>query len=165
MAIFYRSYWFLYRRLINDPCFIPFNFHPMKLLKFLFVGIFFGIVLVKSEAVSWYRIYEMFKFQSFHMYGIIGSAVILGILAIWLIKKTQLRNIENETITIPPKDKGMFRYLIGGTIFGLGWALAGACPGPMYILVGTGVFSMLLVIGGAILGTFVYGLLRAKLPH
>jgi uncharacterized membrane protein YedE/YeeE len=137
----------------------------MKLLKFLFVGIFFGIVLVKSEAVSWYRIYEMFKFQSFHMYGIIGSAVILGILAIWVMKKMQLKSIENETITIPPKDKGMFRLLIGGTIFGLGWALAGACPGPMYILVGTGVFSMLLVIGGAILGTFVYGLLHNKLPH
>ena len=137
----------------------------MKLLKFLFVGIFFGIVLVKSEAVSWYRIYEMFKFQSFHMYGIIGSAVILGILAIWVMKKMQLKSIENETITIPPKDKGMFRLLIGGTIFGLGWALAGACPGPMYILVGTGVFSMLLVIGGAILGTFVYGLLHNKLPR
>ncbi len=137
----------------------------MKLLKFLFVGIFFGIVLVKSEAVSWYRIYEMFKFQSFHMYGIIASAVILGILAIWVIKKTQLKSIENETITIPPKDKGIFRLLIGGTIFGLGWALAGACPGPMYILVGTGVFSMLLVIGGAILGTLVYGLIRDKLPH
>lgn len=137
----------------------------MKLFKFLFVGIFFGIVLVKSEAVAWYRIYEMFKFQSFHMYGIIGSAVILGILAIWVIKKSQLRSIENETITIPPKEKGMFRYLIGGTIFGLGWALAGACPGPMYILVGTGIFSMLLVIGGAILGTFLYGLIRAKLPH
>jgi len=137
----------------------------MKLLKFLFVGIFFGIVLVKSEAVSWYRIFEMFKFQSFHMYGIIGSAVILGILAIWVIKKTQLKSIENEPITIPPKDKGMFRLLIGGTIFGLGWALAGACPGPMYILVGTGVFSMLLVIGGAILGTFVYGIVRDKLPH
>jgi len=137
----------------------------MKLLKFLFVGIFFGIVLVKSEAVSWYRIYEMFKFQSFHMYGIIGSAVILGILAIWGIKKMQLKSIENETITLPPKDKGMFRLLIGGTIFGLGWALAGACPGPMYILVGTGVLSMLLVIGGALLGTFVYGLLRTKLPH
>lgn len=137
----------------------------MKLIKFLFVGIFFGIVLVKSEAVSWYRIYEMFKFQSFHMYGIIGSAVILGILAIWGIKKMQLKSIENETITIPPKDKGMFRLLIGGTIFGLGWALAGACPGPMYILVGTGVLSMLLVIGGALLGTFVYGLLRNKLPH
>ena len=137
----------------------------MKLIKFLFVGIFFGIVLVKSEAVSWYRIYEMFKFQSFHMYGIIGSAVILGILAIWGIKRMQLKSIENETITIPPKDKGMFRLLIGGTIFGLGWALAGACPGPMYILVGTGVLSMLLVIGGALLGTFVYGLLRNKLPH
>lgn len=137
----------------------------MKLIKFLFVGIFFGIVLVKSEAVSWYRIYEMFKFQSFHMYGIIGSAVILGILAIWGIKKMQLKSIENETITIPPKDKGMFRLLIGGTIFGLGWALAGACPGPMFILVGTGVLSVLLVIGGALLGTFVYGLLRNKLPH
>ena len=107
----------------------------------------------------------MFKFQSFHMYGIIGSAVILGILAIWVMKKMQLKSIENETITIPPKDKGMFRLLIGGTIFGLGWALAGACPGPMYILVGTGVISMLLVIGGAILGTFVYGILRDKLPH
>ncbi|WP_297762019.1 DUF6691 family protein [uncultured Muriicola sp.] len=137
----------------------------MKLLKFLFVGIFFGIVLVKSEAVSWYRIFEMFKFQSFHMYGIIGSAVLLGIIAIWIIKKTQLKSIENDTIIIHPKDKGMFRLLIGGTIFGLGWALAGACPGPMYILVGTGVFSMLLVIGGAILGTFVYGLIRNKLPH
>ncbi len=137
----------------------------MKLLKFLFVGIFFGIILVKSEAVSWYRIYEMFKFQSFHMYGIIGSAVILGIIAIWVIKKTHLKSIENETINIPPKEKGMFSYLIGGTIFGLGWALAGACPGPMYILVGTGVFSMLLVIGGAVLGTFVYGILRNKLPQ
>jgi len=137
----------------------------MKLLKFLFVGIFFGIVLVKSEAVSWYRIFEMFKFQSFHMYGIIGSAVIPGILAMWMIKRSHLKNIENETIVIPPKDKGMFSYLIGGTIFGLGWALAGACPGPMYILVGTGVFSMLVVIGAAILGTFLYGLIRDKLPH
>ncbi len=137
----------------------------MKLLKFLFVGIFFGIVLVKSEAVSWYRIFEMFKFQSFHMYGIIGSAVILGIIAIWVIKRTGLKSIDKESINIPPKDKGMFRLLIGGTIFGFGWALAGACPGPMYILVGTGVFSMLLVIGGAILGTFLYGLLRDKLPH
>lgn len=137
----------------------------MKLLKFLFVGIFFGIILVKSEAVSWYRIYEMFKFQSFHMYGIIGSAVMLGIIAIWVIKKKHLKSIENETINIPPKEKGMFSYLIGGTTFGLGWALAGACPGPMYILVGTGVFSMLLVIGGAVLGTFVYGILRNKLPQ
>ncbi|MBT8282362.1 MAG: YeeE/YedE family protein [Muriicola sp.] len=137
----------------------------MKLLKFLLVGVFFGIVLVKSEAVSWYRIYEMFQFQSFHMYGIIGSAVAVGVAAIWLIKKSKLSSIEGQPIEIPPKNKSVSRYLIGGTIFGLGWGLAGACPGPMYILVGTGVLSMFLVIGGAILGTFMYGVLRDKLPH
>ncbi len=137
----------------------------MKYIKFLLVGIFFGIVLVKSEAVSWYRIFEMFKFQSFHMYGIIGSAVILGVILVWLIKKTQLKSIEGEEITFNPKDRVFTRYMVGGTIFGLGWALAGACPGPMFVLVGTGVFSMLIVIAAAILGTFVYGLLRNKLPH
>ncbi len=137
----------------------------MKSLKFLLTGIFFGIVLVKSEAVSWYRIYEMFQFQSFHMYGIIGSAVLVGIIGIWLIKRSHLKSIDGKNIEIPPKDKGIARYLIGGTIFGFGWALAGACPGPMYILVGTGVLSMLIVIGGAMLGTFVYGLLKDKLPH
>ncbi|NNK11226.1 MAG: YeeE/YedE family protein [Flavobacteriaceae bacterium] len=137
----------------------------MKLLKFLLVGVFFGIVLVKSEAVSWYRIYEMFQFQSFHMYGIIGSAIAVGIAAIWFIKKSKLSSIEGRPIEIPAKDKSIARYLIGGSIFGLGWGLAGACPGPMYILVGTGVLTMFLVIGGAILGTFLYGLLRDKLPH
>ena len=137
----------------------------MKYIKFLLVGVFFGIVLVKSEAVSWYRIFEMFKFQSFHMYGIIGSAVILGVILVWLIKKSQLKSIEGEEITFNPKDRVFTRYLVGGSIFGLGWALAGACPGPMFVLVGTGVFSMLIVIVGAILGTFVYGLLRNKLPH
>ena len=137
----------------------------MKFLKFLAVGILFGIVLVKSEAVSWYRIYEMFKFQSFHMYGIIGSAVILGIIFLWLIKKFKLNNLDHKPIELPSKDKGIVRYLLGGSIFGLGWALAGACPGPMYILLGTGVFSMLIVIAAALLGTFVYGLLRSKLPH
>ncbi|MBT8305646.1 MAG: YeeE/YedE family protein [Maribacter sp.] len=137
----------------------------MKLLKYLLVGMFFGIVLVKSEAVSWYRIYEMFKFQSFHMYGIIGSAVILGVIAVALIKLLGLRSIEGQKINIRPKEKGFIRYLLGGSIFGLGWALAGACPGPMYILVGTGVFSMLIVIIAAILGTFVYGVIREKLPH
>ena len=126
---------------------------------------FFGIVLVKSEAVSWYRIFEMFKFQSFHMYGIIGSAVLLGILAIAFIKRTGLKSHEGQTINIAPKEKGFTRYLLGGSIFGLGWALAGACPGPMYILVGTGVFSMLIVIAAAILGTFVYGVIKDKLPH
>ncbi|MEY8021422.1 DUF6691 family protein [Muriicola sp. SD30] len=137
----------------------------MKLLKFLLVGVFFGIVLVKSEAVSWYRIYEMFQFQSFHMYGIIGSAIAVGVAAIWLIKKSHLNSIEGRPIEIPAKDKSIARYILGGTIFGLGWGLAGACPGPMYILVGTGVMTMFFVIGGAILGTFLYGLLRDKLPH
>jgi uncharacterized membrane protein YedE/YeeE len=126
---------------------------------------FFGIVLVKSEAVSWYRIFEMFKFQSFHMYGIIGSAVLLGVLSVAFIKRTGLKSFAGQTINIAPKEKGFTRYLLGGSIFGLGWALAGACPGPMYILVGTGVFSMLIVIAAAILGTFVYGVIKDKLPH
>lgn len=137
----------------------------MKFLKFLFVGLFFGIVLVKSEAVSWYRIYEMFKFQSFHMYGIIGSAVLLGIISLWVIKKLKLKSSEGRAIRLQPKDKSFTRYILGGIIFGLGWALAGACPGPMYILVGTGVFSMFIVVAAAVLGTFAYGMLRDKLPH
>lgn len=137
----------------------------MKFLKFLLVGIFFGIVLVKSEAVSWYRIFEMFKFQAFHMYGIIGSAVAFGSLFIWLIKKFKLKSIEGNEIHLLPKKKSFAQYILGGTIFGLGWALAGACPGPMYILLGTGVFSMLVVIAAAVLGTFVYGFLIEKLPH
>ena len=137
----------------------------MKYVKFLLVGIFFGIVLVKSEAVSWYRIYEMFRFQSFHMYGIIGSAVILGVIVVWLIKKTKMKSTEGNDIDLPPKDRVITRYLAGGVIFGLGWALAGACPGPMYVLLGTGVWSMIIVIAAAVLGTFVYGLLKDKLPH
>ena len=137
----------------------------MKFIKYLLVGIFFGIVLVKSEAVSWYRIFEMFKFQSFHMYGIIGSSVLLGVISVGLIKRMGIKGIEGEKIRIIPKDKGFIRYLLGGTIFGLGWALAGACPGPMYILVGTGVFSMLIVIVTAVLGTFFYGVIKDKLPH
>lgn len=137
----------------------------MKAVRFLGIGILFGIVLVKSEAVSWYRIIEMFKFQSFHMYGIIGSAVILGVLSLWLLKKAGVKNTEGNVMHILPKEKGVVKYLVGGTLFGLGWALGGACPGPMYILVGTGVFSMFIVIAAAILGTFVYGILRDKLPH
>jgi len=137
----------------------------MKFLKYLFVGIFFGIVLVKSEAVSWYRIFEMFKFQSFHMYGIIGSAVGLGILFLWIFRKFKVKSLDGNIINLASKEKSFTRYILGGTIFGLGWALAGACPGPMYILLGTGVSSMLLVIAAATLGTLVYGLLRTKLPH
>ncbi|MBL7471571.1 DUF6691 family protein [Robertkochia sediminum] len=137
----------------------------MKYLKFLLVGIFFGIIMVKSEAVSWYRIFEMFRFESFHMYGIIGSAVILGVIIVALIKKSGMHSIEGNAITFNPKDKTWPRYIIGGTFFGLGWALAGACPGPMYVLLGSGVFSILLVIAGSLIGTYVYGLLRDKLPH
>ena len=137
----------------------------MNYIKYLLVGIFFGIVLVKSEAVSWYRIFEMFKFQSFHMYGIIGSSVISGVLFVAFIKTRGINNLKGEKIKILPKEPGIVRYLLGGTIFGFGWALAGACPGPMYILVGTGILSMLIVIAAALLGTLVYGLLKDKLPH
>jgi uncharacterized protein len=137
----------------------------MKYLKFLLVGILFGIVLVKSEAVSWYRIYEMFRFQSFHMYGIIGTAIASGILFLQISKKGYIKSIAGANIFVPKKDSGFIRYIIGGSIFGLGWALIGACPGPMYILLGTGVFSMLIVIAAAVLGTFIYGILKDKLPH
>ena len=137
----------------------------MKYLKFLLVGIVFGIVLVKSEAVSWYRIYEMFRFQSFHMYGIIGTSIASGILFLQLAKRSKLKSIKGTDIFAPKKEKGFTRYILGGSIFGLGWALIGACPGPMYILLGTGVYSMLIVIAAAMLGTFIYGLLKNKLPH
>lgn len=137
----------------------------MKFIKFLLVGIVFGIILVKSEAVSWYRIYEMFRFESFHMYGIIGSAVGTGVLLMLITNKFKFKNIEGNLMSVPDKDKGLTRYILGGTLFGLGWALSGACPGPMYILVGTGVFTMLIVILAAVLGTYVYGVLKDKLPH
>lgn len=134
-------------------------------IKFFLVGILFGIVLVKSEAVSWYRIYEMFKFQSFHMYGIIGTAVATGVILLLISKYKRIKTTEGSLLKVPLKQKGFIRYIAGGTIFGLGWALAGACPGPMYILIGTGVFSILVVIAAAILGTYVYGILKDKLPH
>ncbi|WP_303315890.1 DUF6691 family protein [Flavivirga abyssicola] len=137
----------------------------MKYLKFLLIGIFFGIVLVKSEAVSWYRIYEMFRFQSFHMYGIIGTAIASGVLFLQISKRGTIKSIKGADIFVPKKEKGITRYIVGGIIFGLGWALIGACPGPMYILLGTGVYSMIIVISAAILGTYVYGALKDKLPH
>ncbi len=137
----------------------------MKFLKFLLVGMFFGIVLVKSEAISWYRIYEMFRFQSFHMYGIIGTAVLSGILFLQISKKRHIKSILGSEIFVPKKEDGFIRYIIGGAIFGLGWGLIGACPGPMYVLVGTGIFSMLIVILFAIIGTLIYGAIKNKLPH
>lgn len=129
------------------------------------VGILLGFVLYKSEAVSWFRIFEMFRFQSFHMYGIIGSAVVSGILIVQLIRKRQLHNIEGEKIVIKDKQKSIFRYLVGGFVFGMGWALAGACPAPMFILLGSGATVFIIYLVAAMTGTFVYGLLRKKLPH
>ncbi|MEL6388995.1 MAG: YeeE/YedE thiosulfate transporter family protein [Bacteroidota bacterium] len=137
----------------------------MKYFKFLAIGILFGIVMTKSEAISWFRIQEMFRFESFHMYGIIGTAVILGSIMTGLIKKVGLSDTEGQTIVFAPKEQSISRYLIGGTIFGLGWAMTGACPGPLFTLLGHGIWSILLVIGGAIFGTFLYGVCRNKLPH
>lgn len=137
----------------------------MRYLAYLIIGTFFGVVLYKSEAASWFRIYEMFQFGSFHMYGIIGSALVLGIIGVQIIKKGKLEPLSGGQMQLHPKNKGITKYLVGGVIFGSGWALAGACPGPMYALAGVGYYSIFLVIVGALLGTFVYGLLRNKLPH
>ncbi len=137
----------------------------MKLIKFLLAGTVFGIVMAKSEAFSWYRIQEMFRFQSFHMYGIIGTAVTLGVIGVALIKKFNLRDFNGNPIVFYPKEKSVSRYLIGGTIFGLGWALSGACPGPMVVNIGYGYLPMIIVFGFAIIGTYVYGIIKDKLPH
>ncbi len=137
----------------------------MQYLKFLILGLLLGIVMTKAEIISWFRIYEMFRFESFHMYGVIGTAIILGIILMQFTLKKQIRDITGKPIIIHSKNMSISRYLIGGIIFGLGWALSGACPGPMFILLGTGYSSVLLVILGAILGTFVYGIMRNKLPH
>lgn len=137
----------------------------MKFIKFLLAGTLFGIVMAKSEAFSWYRIQEMFRFQSFHMYGIIGTAVILGVIGVAIIKKLNLRDFAGNPIVFYPKDKSITRYLIGGTIFGLGWALSGACPGPMVVNIGYGYVTMAIVFLFALLGTYLYGIIKDKLPH
>lgn len=137
----------------------------MKNAKYILAGIVFGIIMSKSEAVSWYRIQEMFRFQSFHMYGIIMTAVGLGMLSVMIIKKFKLRDNLGNPIVFQDKEKSVSRYLIGGIIFGLGWALTGACPGPMFVNVGLGYMTMLIVIAGALAGTFLYGVLRKYLPH
>ena len=137
----------------------------MKSIKYILAGILFGIIMSKSEAISWYRMQEMFRFQSFHMYGFIGTAVVLGSLAVFLIKKFAIRDYTGQPIIFKDKDKSYPKYIIGGTIFGLGWALTGACPGPMFVNLGYGYLSMLIVIIGALIGTYLYGLWRTKLPH
>ena len=137
----------------------------MKNIKFLIVGIFFGIVLSKAEVISWYRIYEMFRFQSFHMFGVIGSAVALGTIVFYFFRKGTLKTYIGEKVFIEPKKKGLKRNIFGGIIFGLGWGLVGACPGPMFILLGRGVLAIVVVILGGLLGALSYHAVKSKLPH
>jgi uncharacterized membrane protein YedE/YeeE len=133
-------------------------------LKYLIVGILFGIVFVKAEIISWFRIQEMFRLQSFHMYGIIGSAVMVGAISVFLIKKFKIKTLGGEEIKIEPKtfNKGQ---IYGGLMFGIGWAMTGACPGPLYAQIGYGASVVVVVLLSAILGTWVYGKFRDKLPH
>jgi uncharacterized membrane protein YedE/YeeE len=126
----------------------------MRTLIYLFIGILFGITMFKSEAASWFRVYEMFKFESFHMYGIIGSALAIGIIVVQTIKRFKIKSFYGEIIHFNPKQKSFSRYMFGGIIFGLGSALAGACPGPMFTLLGAGFIPILVVIAASILGTF-----------
>ncbi len=137
----------------------------MRFFKYIVIGFLFGMTLYKSEAVSWFRIFEMFHFQSFHMYGIIFSAVAFGVVGEQIIKRLHLRNIKGQELNVPPKAPQYKRYIFGGIIFGLGWAMAGVCPGPMFILLGAGYTVLVVFLASAMFGTFVYGLLRDKLPH
>lgn len=136
----------------------------MAKIKFLLLGFIFGIILIKAEVISWFRIQEMFRFQAFQMYGIIGSAVVVGIISVFLIKKYNVKTLSGEEIKIAPKqfNKG---NIFGGLIFGLGWAMTGACPGPLYALVGSGLLIIAVVLLSAVIGTCVYGVFRDKLPH
>jgi len=136
----------------------------MKNLKYLIAGALFGIVLVKSEVISWFRIQEMFRFQAFHMYGVIGSAVVVGMISVWLIKRFKLRSLNGEPIVIPEKEF-TWGNVYGGLIFGLGWAITGACPGPLFALIGSGLPVIAVTLLSAVAGTWVYGLIRNKLPH
>jgi uncharacterized protein len=137
----------------------------MRMSRYILVGMLLGFILYKSEAVSWFRIYEMFRFQSFHMFGIIGSAIVAGVLIVQLIKRRHMKNVEGKEIVIKDKAKTYKRYLLGGFIFGTGWALAGACPAPMFILLGAGNTVFIAYLVAAMTGTFVYGLLRKRIPH
>ncbi len=133
-------------------------------LKYMVVGTFFGIVFVKAEIVSWYRIQEMFRLHSFHMYGVIGTAVIVGMISVWMIKKFKIKTMQSEEVVFHPK---IFNWglVIGGTMFGLGWAITGACPGPLFAQIGNGFLVITVTLLSAIAGTWVYGLIREKLPQ
>lgn len=137
-----------------------------SLVWYLVLGCLFGIVLVKSQVVSWFRIQEMFRFQSFHMYGILGSAVAVAATAMAVLRRLGVSALSGEAICVPRKELGRgYRYWIGGSIFGIGWALTGACPGPLFALVGAGSPAFIAVALSAILGTWTYGLVRSRLPH
>ncbi len=130
------------------------------------LGLVFGVVLTKSEVISWFRIQEMFRFQAFHMYGIIGSAILVAGLSLQLIRRVGARSLDGQPIVIPPKAMGRgTRYWLGGSMFGLGWALVGACPGPLFALLGAGVGVMIIPLLSAVAGTWCYGALRPRLPH
>lgn len=137
----------------------------MKHLKFILIGIVFGIILVKSEVISWFRIQEMFRFQAFHMYGVIGTAVLVGACSVFLIKKLKIKALDGSVINLDPKPFNKKGNIIGGTIFGLGWALTGACPGPLYALIGNGFGVISMALFSAVVGVWVYGKLKNKLPH
>jgi len=137
----------------------------MKNIRYLIIGVLFGIIMTKSEAISWFRIQEMFRFQSFHMYGIIMSAIVCGILIISLLKKLNSQTVYGEPIVFKSKDKKIKRYLLGGMVFGFGWALTGACPGPLYILLGSGYSVMIVGILSALLGTYAFGRAKEKWPN
>lgn len=134
-------------------------------ISYLVLGVFFGIILIKSEVVSWFRIQEMFRLQSFHMYGIIGSAIVVGFASIQLLKKFNIKTLQGEKIIFKPKPLKWKSNLIGGILFGLGWAIVGACPGPLYALIGNGYSIILVVLTSAIFGTLVYGIVKEKIPH
>ena len=136
----------------------------MRNIKYLFAGLLFGIVLVKSEVISWFRIQEMFRLQSFHMYGIIGSAIIVGMISVMIIKRFNIKTLTGDAVVIPDK-KFSWGNVYGGLIFGLGWAITGACPGPLFAQIGSGFLVTSVTLLSAILGTWVYGLLREKLQH
>ncbi|KXX70833.1 YeeE/YedE thiosulfate transporter family protein [Flammeovirga sp. SJP92] len=136
-----------------------------RTLVYLLLGILFGIVLSKSEAISWFRIQEMFRFESFHMYGLIGSAVATGAICVQIIKRFNVKDVDGQPIVIADKQKGIWRYLLGGTSFGMGWALVGGCTAPMFILIGYGEYSMAIILFFALLGTFIYGKYKDILPH
>ena len=137
----------------------------MRVISFFLVGILFGIIATKSEIISWFRIHEMFRFESIHMFGIIGVAVVLGAIIIAVMKRAKIKTLDKNLVEYPPMKLNVTRHLLAGSIFGLGWALMGACPGPMFVMLGHGFWIFLITIGGATLGTFVYGLIKDKLPH